>query len=48
MVKLKEFEVKVVVHKGSVLSPLLFAVEKDEVTKEVRESNVKKLLNADD
>jgi hypothetical protein len=42
------FEVKVGVHQGSVLSPLLFAVVMDEVTKDVREGVVKEFLYADD
>ena len=42
------FEVKVGVHQGSVLSPLLFAVVMDEVTKEVRDGIVKEILYADD
>ena len=41
-------EVKVGVHQGSVLSPLLFAVVMDVFTKDVREKGVKELLYADD
>ena len=44
----KEFEVKVRVYQGSVLSPLLFAIVMDEITKDVRENGVKKLPNVDD
>lgn len=42
------FEVKVGVHQGSVLSPLLFAVVLDEITKDVREGIPKEFLYADD
>jgi len=42
------FEVKVGVHQGSVLSPLLFAVVMDVISSEVREGGVKELLYADD
>ena len=44
----KSFEVKVGVHQGSVLSPLLFAVVMDQVTKESREGLPWELLYADD
>ena len=44
----ESFDVKVGVHQGSVLSPLLFAVVMDEVTKDVREGVVKEILYADD
>ena len=36
------------VHQGSVLSPLLFAVVLDEITKDVREGILKEFLYADD
>ena len=44
----KEFEVKVRVHQDSVLNPVLFAGIMNKVTKDVRESGVKKLFHADD
>ena len=44
----KEFEVKVDIHQSLILSPLLFAVVMNEVTKDVRKSGVKNLLYADD
>ena len=44
----KEFQVKIRVHYGSVLSHLLFAVVKDEITKDVREGGEKELPYADD
>ena len=34
-------------HQGSVLSLLLFAVVLDEITKDLREGNLKEFLNAD-
>ena len=37
------FEVKVGVHQGSILSPFLFAIVMDEVTREIRKGVVKKL-----
>ena len=43
-----EFPVKVGVHQGSVLSPLLFAIVVDVVTKGAREGLLKELLYADD
>jgi len=43
-----EFVVKVGVHQGSVLSPLLFAVVMDEISRDVREGGVKKIFYADD
>ena len=43
----KWFEVKVGVHQGSVLSPLLFAIVLDEITKDLREGIPKKYLYAD-
>ena len=42
------FDVKVRVHQGSILSPLLFALVMDEVTKNIREEVVKEMLYADD
>ena len=44
----KKAKVKVGVHQGSILSPLLFALVMDEVTKDIREGVVKKMLYADD
>mgnify|MGYP007071599789 CR=1 FL=1 len=44
----EEFEVKVGVHQGSVLSPLLFAVVMEALTQEVREGLPWELLYADD
>ena len=41
------FEVKVGVHRGSFLSPLLFAVVLDEITKDIREGIPKQCLYAD-
>ena len=53
MVKMKhgnseEFEVKVGVHQGSVLSPLLFVVVMEALTQDVREGLPWELLYADD
>ena len=42
------FDVKVAVHQGSILSPLLFALVMDEVTKDIRKGVVKEMLYADD
>ena len=42
------FDVKVGVHQGSVLCPLLLAVVMDEVTKNIRENVVKRILYEDD
>ena len=42
------FDVKVGVHKGSILSPILFALVMDEVTKDIRKGVVKEMLHADD
>ena len=44
----EEFEVKVGVHQGSVLSPLLFAIVVDVITENARKGVVNKLLYADD
>ena len=38
------FDIKVGVHQGSILSPLLFALVMDEVTEDIREEVVKKML----
>ena len=44
----EEFEVKVGVHQGSVLSPLLFAIVVDVITENARRGLVNELLYADD
>ena len=44
----EEFEVKVGVHQGSVLSPLLLAIVVDVITENARRGVVNKLLYADD
>ena len=44
----ENFEVKVGLHQGSVLGPLLFAVIKDAVSSETRSGLPSKLLYADD
>ena len=44
----EEFEVKVGVHQGSVLSPLLFAIVVDTITENARRGVVNELLYADD
>ena len=44
----EEFSVKVGVHQGSMLSPLLFAMVIDEVTENARKGWMKKILYADD
>ena len=44
----KEFEVKVGVHQGSVLSPLLFAIIVNVITENVRKGVANELLHADD
>ena len=44
----EEFEVKVGVHQGSVLSPLLFAIVVDGITENARRGVVNELLHADD
>ena len=46
--RLESFDVKVGVHQGSILSPLLFVLVMDEVTKDIREGVVKEMLYADD
>ena len=43
-----EFEVKIGVHQGSVLSPLLFAIVVDVVTDEIKESMLQETLYTDD
>ena len=43
----EEFEMKVGVYQSSVLSPLPFAIVIDEITKNVREDDVRQLLYAD-
>ena len=44
----EEFSVKVSEHQESVLSPLLFAIVMDEVTKNARKGWIKQILYADD
>ena len=44
----EEFEVKVGVHQGSVLSPLVFAIMVDVVMESVRNGLVSEMLYADD
>ena len=44
----EEFEVKVGVHQGSMLSPLVFAIVVDVVTENVRIGLVSEMLYADD
>ena len=44
----ESFDVKVGVHQGSILSPLLFALVMDEVTKDIREGVTKEMRYADD
>ncbi|XP_077862361.1 uncharacterized protein LOC144344061 [Saccoglossus kowalevskii] len=44
----EEFEVKVGVHQGSVLSPLIFVVVIDVVTESAREGLMREMLYADD
>ena len=44
----EEFEIKVGVHQGSVLSPLLFAIVADVFTENARRGVVNELLHADD
>ena len=43
-----EFEVKVGIHQGLVLSPFLFAAVEDVVTEFAREGSLSELLYADD
>ena len=45
---LEEFSVKVGVHQGSALSPLLFAIVIDELTENARKGWTKQILCADD
>ena len=44
----EEFHVKVGIHQGSVLSPLLFAIAVDVITENTRMGVVNELLYADD
>ena len=44
----EEFEVVVGVHRGSVLSPLLFAIIVDVITNEIKEGMLQEILYADD
>ena len=44
----EQFELKVRVHQGSVLSPLLFAIVVDIITENARRGVVNELLHADD
>ena len=44
----EEFEVKVGVYQGSVLSPLLFAIVVDVITENARRGIINELLYADD
>ena len=44
----EEFEVKVGVHQGSALSPLLFAIVVDVITESVRNGLMSEMLYADD
>ena len=44
----EEFEVKVGLHQGSMLSPLLFTIFVDVITEKVRRGVVNELLYADD
>ena len=45
---LEEFEVNVGVHQGSILSPLLFAIVVDVVSKNIKEGMLQEILYADD
>ncbi len=44
----EEFSIRVGVHQGSALSPLIFIVVMQEATKEARREGLKELLHADD
>ena len=44
----EEFEVKVGVHQGSVLSPLVFMIVVDVVTESVRSGSMSEMLYVDD
>ena len=44
----EEFEIKVGIHQGSVLSPLLFAIVVDVITENAKRGVVNELLYADD
>ena len=46
--KSESFDVKVGVHQGSKLSPLLFALVMNEVTKDIKEGVVKEMLYTND
>ena len=46
--KSEKFEAKVGFHQGLVLTPLLYAIVMDEITKDAREGGVKELLYAYD
>ena len=46
--RLESFDVKIGVHQGSILSPLLFALVMDEVAKDIREGAVTEMLYVDD
>ena len=46
--RLESFDVKVGVHQGSILSPLLFALVMDEVNKDIREGVVQEMMYAND
>ena len=46
--KSEPFDVRVGANQGSILSPLLFALVMDEVTKDIRDGVVKEMLYADD
>ena len=48
MVQSSSFSVKVGVHQGSALSPLLFIMLMDVLTEDVRDGSLMKLLYADD
>ena len=44
----EEFEVRVGVHQGSKLSPVLFAIVSNVITEKVRRNEINKVLYADD